>query len=127
MTRLGATDEGVKLVFRIAGANDSKEQLPLRRVKYALSLDGQRVFEGVRSPETTLTRFDTLEFELPAVVPTEYDSRPAPVPYRLTGSVEYLTPGKLAEVLFESRMLVPEADLDLSGEIDFSGTPSPAP
>ncbi len=120
VTRVGASAEGVELVFHIAAINDSKEPLPLRRVSYTLALEGREVFTGVRSPETTLSRYETHEIDLPAIVPPEYDTRGV-APYRLSGSVTYLTPGKLAEVLFESDMLVPEADLNIAGEIDFGG------
>ena len=121
VTRAGASDEGVELVFRIAAINDDPDPLPLRKVTYSLSLEGAEVFSGVRSPETTVSRFETHEFDLPALVPASYDTRTDPVPYRLSGSVTYLTPGKLAEVLFESDILVPEASLNLAGEIDFAG------
>lgn len=116
---MGASDQGVELVFHVAAINDDKDPLPLRKVTYSLSLDGSEVFSGVRSPETTLSRYETHEIDLPAIVPASYDTRTGSVPYRLSGSVTYLTPGKLAEILFESNVLVPKADLDVSGEIDF--------
>lgn len=121
VTRIGASEQGVELVFRIAAINDNKEALPLRKVDYTLSLDGREVFTGVRSAETTLSRFESHEFELPAVAPAEFEHAGGIVAYRLSGSVTYLTPGKLSEVLFESNVLVPEADLDIRGEIDFAG------
>ncbi len=126
VTRTGSSAEGVELLFHINAINDNKDALPLRRITYTLALDGQEVFSGVRSPETTLSRYETHEIDLPAIVPIEYDTRGI-APYRIRGSVTYLTPGKLAEVLFESDVLVPEADLNISGEIDFGGGSPTAP
>ena len=60
--------------------------------------------------------YSDFEFVLPAVVPLEYLS--GMIDYALLGSVEYIPPGRLSEVLFDAELLVPEATLNIEGTID---------
>lgn len=113
-------DGELELVLTINATNDNPDPLPLRRASYTLSLDGAPVYSGVRSPETTLSEYETHAFDLPALVPMTFAGRQDPVPYRLTGTVSYVTPGKLAETLFESGVRQPEAPINVVGTIDFS-------
>lgn len=107
------------LEFRVRASNPNNEPIPLRAVSYRVELDGAVVFEGVRSPETTLHTYSDHEFVLPAVVSSELLR--GSIPYALQGTVKYIPPGRLAEVLFDAELLVPEATLDLTGNIDAGG------
>jgi len=123
VTAMTERDGELELILTINATNDNPDPLPLRRASYTLSLDGSVVYSGVRSPETTLSRYETHSFDLPALVPLSFATRTDPVPYRLTGTVSYVTPGKLAEVLFESNIKQPEASINVAGTIDFTGAP----
>lgn len=104
--------------FSIEAINPNKEPIPLRNVKYTVELDGVEVFSGIRSPETTLHTYSTHTFILPAVLPLGALSGSGEVPYSLVGTVQYIPPGRLSEVLFDAELKVPEAILDLSGTIN---------
>ena len=124
---LERTQEALVLGFTLRARNPNDEALPLKQASYRLSLDGRTVFDGQRSAEAILRRFDDAQtIELPAVVPAaDFDlarfDQPAPVPYRLTGTVEYQTPGELAEVLFDSGVRRPKAHISVGGELDTGG------
>lgn len=120
VTAITERDGELELIFTIEAANDNPDPLPLKRAVYTLSIDGAPVYSGYRSPETTLSEYATHTFELPALVPLTYASRTEPAPYRLTGTVSYVTPGKLAETLFDSGVRQPEATINVAGTIDFT-------
>lgn len=104
------------LAFRVRATNPNNEPIPLRTVSYRVQINGEQVFEGIRSPETTLHTFSDSEFVLPAVIPSAYLQ--GKIDYALLGSVQYIPPGRLSEVLFDADIKVPEAILDLEGTID---------
>ncbi len=104
--------------FLIKASNPNPDPIPLRQVQYRVQLDGVQVFEGVRSPESTLHTYSSHEFALPAVLDLESLSGSGLIEYRLIGTVQYIPPGRLSEVLFDAEIKVPEAVLDLTGTID---------
>lgn len=118
------TPDGLAMVFTIEARNDNTDALPLRNVEYSLELNGKRVFSGTRSAEATIRRLGTQSFSLPAVVnlPANpgFESLSGPAQYRLVGSVQYVTPGQLAEVLFDAGVRVPKVGFSGDGQIDFS-------
>jgi hypothetical protein len=120
------TDHGVALAFVMEATNANPEPLPLRRATYSLELDGKRVFRGVRSAEATLRQKGTQLFVLPAGVAAT-DLPTGVVKYRLTGDVQYVTPGAFAEVLFDTGVRRPKAPFVQEGTIDLSAAPSPVP
>ena len=104
------------LAFRVRASNPNDEPIPLRAVSYRVQINGEQVFEGVRSPETTLHVYSDSEFVLPAVIPSAYLR--GEIDYALLGSVQYIPPGRLSEVLFDADIKVPEAILNIEGTID---------
>ena len=114
------TDEGVAMEFVLDAKNENDVALPLREVDYTVELDGRTVFKGTRSAEATLRRLGTQQVTLPAVVnlATEHPRTTGRVPYRIFGSVTYVTPGQLAEVLFDTGVRVPSVGFSQSGEVD---------
>ena len=106
-----ATDDAIVVRFLIDAKNENDVEIPLREANYTLSLDGRRVFHGFRSPQATLQRRGTQRIELPAVIPIPEDG-PAPTgsrSYVLSGSLVYITPGEIAELLFDSKIRRPTA------------------
>lgn len=120
------TEQGVAVDFVLEGANANSEELPLQVVRYTLAIDGERVFSGERMAEATLRRFGTQTFILP--VAAEWDDLPgkgAPGTrrYRLAGTLQYIAPGALAEVFFDTGMRRPSVRFAAEGELTLSAPP----
>jgi LEA14-like dessication related protein len=116
------TPEAAVLTFTISANNRNDVALPMRTADYRLELEGTQVFRGTRSARATVRRFGSQTFELPAVIPADtFDlsrlDAGEDLPYRLTGAVEYQTPGELAEVLFDAGVRRPKAELNLRGRL----------
>ena len=123
------TDDGVVLEFDLDATNTNQDELPLEVASYSLSIDGKRVFTGRRSPEATLHRFGTQRITLPAAIPLEAPADADALTtglhrYRLEGSITYLAPGVLADVLFDARVYRPSTRFSDQGQIDFDAPPS---
>lgn len=120
------TDEAVVLDFTIGAENRNDEALPLEQARYSLSLDGRRVFDGQRIARVTVPRFGEQQLVLPAVVPAtlvpvdRFDAGGA-MRYELVGEIEYQTPGRLAEFLFDVNLRRPKATMGLRGTLELSG------
>lgn len=112
------TAEGVALTFTLDAYNDNDIALPLREIDYALELNGQTVFRGTRSAEATLRRRGVQQVRLPAVLVPGPDAPSGPAEFRLTGTITYVTPGRLAEVLFDSGVRVPSVSFESRGQVD---------
>mgnify|MGYP001272880491 CR=1 FL=1 len=115
------TSEGVAVEFVLDAENPNTVELPLRQVFYSLSVDGRRVFSGERSAEATLRRDGSQQIRLPAVVPlgTGEATLRGARPYRLHGTLRYVTPGAFAEAMFEAGLNRPSVSFSDSGTIDF--------
>ena len=119
-TATARTDDGVALLFTIDAASRNPDAMPLRIVRYDLRLNGERVFTGLRSPEATIPPFGTQRFTLPAVIPADRLPEGATsAEYELSGTVTYLEPGRLNEILFDQELRVPKASIGGSGTIRF--------
>jgi len=124
-----ASDDAMVLMFLIDVENPNDVEIPLQEASYILSLDGHRVFSGNRSPQTTLHRLGTQRIELPAVIPIPEDG-PAPTgshSYTLGGTLVYITPGEIAELLFDSKLRRPTVRFSDRGTINFDEPVDPAP
>src|ERR1051326_568555 len=62
------TEAGGGLDFALEATNRNEIELPLREVRYSVTLDGKPVFSGVRSPEASLRRLGVQTIHVPAVV-----------------------------------------------------------
>jgi hypothetical protein len=117
------TQDGAAMLFTLDARNDNDEPLPLREVEYRVDLDGKEVFHGSRSAEATLRRVGIQQLRLPAAVPITQDTSSVvagPVRYRLTGSLYYITPGRLAETLFDAGVHKPSVSFNFEGDIDLT-------
>ena len=114
------SDEAVVLVFTLDAANSNDVALPLERVRYTVRLDGRVVFRGTRWAEATLRRVGTQQISLPAAVPLEQMPKTGRgVPYRITGELIYVTPGEIAQLLFDSGVRRPSVRFSDDGVLDF--------
>ena len=114
------TDEGFVVTFLVEGDNSGDTAVPLRQVRYSLSLGGDRVFQGVRSAEATLPRQGRQQFPLPVAVQhvdwPRADGAPlAEADYKLEARISYLAPGALAEILFDSGFRRPKVSFSERG------------
>lgn len=116
------TAEGVAMLFTLDAVNENDVGLPLRDVRYTVEIDGRKVFSGTRSGEATLRRLGIQKVTLPAVVRLGAESPPMAglSRYRISGQVTYVTPGQIAEILFDTGVRVPTVGFSGSGEIDLS-------
>ncbi len=114
------TPSGYVLEFDLDTRNDNSEPLPLREVRYSLTLDGRPVFTGVRSAQATLRRFGTQRISLPAAVALEPGESPPDgvIGYALVGELSYVTPGQIARILFDTRVRRPRVSFRKQGELD---------
>ncbi|HVU65001.1 MAG TPA: LEA type 2 family protein [Phycisphaerales bacterium] len=120
---LERTTDGCSMLFTLDARNDNVDALPLRTVEYTVDLNGQEVFHGKRSAEATLRRLGIQQLHLPAampVTPGNADLLGGPTHYRLTGSLYYVTPGRLAETLFDAGVHTPSVSFSFEGDIDLS-------
>jgi len=111
------------MLFTLDARNENEDGLPLRTVEYRLDLNGREVFSGTRSAESTLRRLGTQQLKLPAVVSITPETQAfvtGQTHYRLTGSLYYVTPGRLAETLFDSGVHTPSVGFTFEGDIDLS-------
>ena len=113
------TADGLAVGVFIEAENRNEIMLPLREVRYSVSLDGRPVFTGVRSPEAVLGANSVQMLRLPASV--DWDSVPAgsgPMTIRVTGDLLYVTPGRLAETFFDTGVRRPKAGFSLEGNVE---------
>ncbi len=116
------TPDGTAVAFTIDAQNTNDEPLPLREVEYRLDIDGRQVFSGTRSAEATLRRRGTQQFQLPASIQGQGQDAPVgPSRYVLSGVLYYITPGQLAETLFDAGVRKPSVSFRFEGEVDLSG------
>jgi len=112
------TPDGSLLILELEAQSTAEDQLPLKEVRYRVTLDGREVFSGFRSPQATLRRFGTQRLLLPAVVPA---GLPASGAYRVDGSLTYAEPGTIAGVLLDFGVRTPTVDFSGTGTV---GAPS---
>jgi len=118
------TDEGYVLHFDLRMDNPNIEPLELDEVHYSVSIDGREIYRGRRSAEATLSAGGGKTLRLPAVVTPVEGGESAPpagdVEYAISGTLWYLTPGELAEILFDSGVRRPSVGFRQAGAITLS-------
>lgn len=116
------TEDGELLLITLEARNPNDQLLPLRDITYRLEADGRRVFAGRRSAEATVGRAGVQTISLPAAIPigqaVQQGSR-----FTVSGQITYLSPGPLAEVLFDVGLLRPTVGFRGTGVIEAPETP----
>jgi hypothetical protein len=108
------TADGSLIEIEVEATSTADEALPLTEVEYVLTLEGREVFRGVRSPEATIRRFGVQRLVLPAVVPGGVTVSGA---YSVRGTLTYIEPGTITEVLFDLGVRTPTVDFAGSGTV----------
>lgn len=130
------TDAGLALAFTLDARNENNVALPLREVRYELDISDsdqdsslKRVFTGIRSPEASIRRLGEQPVVLPTVIRLrDENGNPLPRPvgihaFRLWTKLTYITPGALAEVLFDTGVRRPDVTITQTGRLDFGPGP----
>jgi hypothetical protein len=114
------SDGGLVLVFDMLAENVNSDPLPLADVTYEVRINNRPVFRGVRSAESTVRRYGTQSFRLPASMPRSAVEgiKGGEAEYKLIGQVTYLRPGILAKTLFDIEVLRPSQGFSARGPID---------
>lgn len=111
-------EAGTVLGFLLECENPGEDALPLRTADYTVWLDGRRVFEGQRRAQATLRRFGTQEIVLPAAVAHAGGELAGTHEYRIEGTLTYLAPGALAQVLFDADLVKPSRSFAGEGTLE---------
>jgi|GEM_PF-4170088 len=117
--------DGAALIFRVRAENAGDEPLPLGPARYELTLGGDRVYSGLWLAQATAPAGSSITFDLPA--PLSAGALPAPgerVSYTLSGTVQFVPPGVLAEALFDADIQRGTARLIERGEFVMGGEAS---
>lgn len=119
---------GRRMMVVVQAENLSDEQLPLRDATYVVRLDGREVFNGQRSPESTLRKWGVQELRFPVALPADrWPTTDGPVRYDISGSLVYLPPGKFNEILYDYHLLRPTASFSGTGHVSLHAPSQPAP
>ncbi len=124
------TEEAAQATFTLELTNPNDEPLELRDFSYTVAAEGRTIFQGRRAAQAVLNRKGTRELSLPA--PLLFDalgftaaSHPAQINCTITGSLEYLAPGSIAELLFDAGVSTPDIAFSGGGTVDLTA-PRPA-
>jgi len=115
------TDEAIRVDIALDLINPNAEPLELREITYSFTIDGTRTFQGKRSAQATLPSTGANRLNIPAVV--RFDragwetTRPDEASWSVTGSLVYLAPGALAEILLDINVRTPKAPFRGTGTV----------
>jgi LEA14-like dessication related protein len=119
------TEQALTLRFPIDLQNPNEEPLKLLQLEYDVRVDGRTVYSGIRDAQATVASHGTRQVEIPAVV--RYDDLnwtaanvPAQARYSISGKLQYVTPGEIAQILFDTGVRKPRAGFRAQGDVDLT-------
>ena len=117
-----ASDEALRVDIQLDLMNLNNEPIELKQFDYTVSVDGRRIYSGRRAAQATLSALGEASVVLPAIVTYEAAGwtsaeRPDTADWSINGSVLYLTPGALAEILLDTRFREPRAAFRGDGSV----------
>ncbi len=115
-----STAAATALRFHLELVNRNPDPLRLREFRYTLLVDGTPVYRGRRAAEATLSAGGTRQLAIPAVLASTAIGKPVELRYTLIGSLEYLSPGELAEILFDTGVRRTRVSFQESGLVRIS-------
>ncbi|MBL8999726.1 MAG: LEA type 2 family protein [Phycisphaerae bacterium] len=116
------TEQGVVIEFLIEADNPNDAALPLRKVDYTVSIAGDRVFAGTRSPEATIRRFGRQRFTFPASFAAGPGVIAGEVEYEVSGEVKYVVAGAITQTLLDEEYSELSAPFQGSGRLKIPDT-----
>lgn len=120
------TDAGAVIDMTIEGANRTAKDMKLRSIRYWMSLDGKRVFEGERTPQATFPALGVQSFSVPIAAPITALPTGEKAAYKFSATLMYLIPGPLAEAMYDLNVRKPTVSITASGQIDLHVQSAPA-
>lgn len=112
------SDEATLVMLSLDIENRASVPVPLYEFDYNVSIDGQPVFGTNRRARITLRPSETRQLTLPVVVPNTRERRGSAASYGVNGSLVYIAPGELAEILFDTGVRVPSTPFSAKGTIE---------
>lgn len=106
------TDEATRLEIHVRLRNPNDEALEILQYDYRVEVDGAPDYLGRRAGMTTMGPGSTTEAMLPAVIVGRTTGNVGGWRvggWRVGGTVQYLTPGALADILFDTGVRRPKA------------------
>ena len=120
-----AESPSVQLGVDLTLENPTQEPIQLEQYDYQVTVEseGQRErWSGSWSALRTLPAGDRVEMVVPAVVPYTFAQSPETASWRVSGTISYKAPGRLAQILFDSGFRRPKHGFSGQG---VSITPTP--
>jgi predicted small secreted protein len=117
-----ATGEALGVKVLLEMRNPNRAPVELYDFHYSLHVDGRQVYEGRRAASATLGTLGTRSVELPAVVPFERlawsrDGLPPAATYEVHGTLRYIAPNMLLQVLLDAGKRRPGVGFSSRGEL----------
>ena len=99
-------------------SNNNDEPLKLVQYTYTVSVAGNNVYQGFAEAQQTLPRGSTTTTSIPIVVPRAFIAGRDTVAWHLSGKLDYLSHGALAETLFDSKIWKPSIPITAADSFD---------
>ncbi|MBC8523369.1 hypothetical protein H8D29_05525 [PVC group bacterium] len=109
-----STPDAISLVVEFNISNTNDEPIHLLQYKYLVTVNNSTVYHGLAQSQRTLPRWSTVAATIPVVIPREYLLATNDLSWRLSGSLEYVSSGALAETLLDSRLWKPSTSIGAS-------------
>jgi LEA14-like dessication related protein len=119
---LERTGEAVSANVLLDLANPNDEPLELLEVNYSVRVNGKVVSSLRRSAQATLAAKGARQIEIPIVIPFHQlewtaDQIPEQTAFTVRGNVQYVTPGEIAQILFDTGVRKPRAGFEAEGAL----------
>jgi LEA14-like dessication related protein len=120
LTERTAEAIAANVVFDLANPND--EALELVEVEYSVRVNGEKLTTLRRAAQATLAGKGVRQIQIPIVLPfEELNWTPENVPDRaefaVRGTVQYVTPGEIAQILFDTGVRKPRVGFEAHGTL----------
>jgi LEA14-like dessication related protein len=124
------TDEAFAVNVPVQMTNPNDVELELRDFRYVVSLNGKEVYRGRRAAQATLPAHADRRIVLPGVVrldqlgPAAAGAGGPEATIGIQGTLTYVTPGQIADLLFDYNVHKPTVGFSGSGAVPLMTTPS---